>query len=434
MSGVRDEPSRRITEADRNAAGRALSRNWPNLLPSSSQYVALAESLAEFHHIFGADKFELRYNLRPPKNRGEEWELQVIRGEMTVDEFRRRLKADAERPIDMEMLTTFCNAYQDHLANYSGVLQESVRQPYQMSASENRAQENAIEKHIEILQGKLPLWRENLETVFDFLDEMRVTSGAGLIEIGEFEGLSAHWVAQLVLTRTVEAWRSCREISERSHMDPRYLYAASARDLFAEQWLPKLPSPQSISERLREEFILARCTLRQRTVGVPERPVITEDAPASASEVETAIDNESRELQLVGEITALVGEAGHIFRPTANSDWGIDGEIEFKDRDENASGRRVYVQLKSGDSYLVQRSRDGAEVFSVKNRRHVQYWQQHAYPVMLVIRQSSGLIRWMDVSAYLKKVGATRQIIFCGELVTVQSIRQLAIRSLGHLG
>ena len=146
------------------------------------------------------------------------------------------------------------------------------------------------------------------------------------------------------------------------------------------------------------------------------------------------LDNESRELQLVGEITALVGEAGHIFRPTANSDWGIDGEIEFKDRDENASGRRVYVQLKSGDSYLVQRSRDGAEVFSVKNRRHVQYWQQHAYPVMLVIRQSSGLIRWMDVSAYLKKVGATRQIIFCGELVTVQSIRQLAIRSLGHLG
>ncbi len=434
MSRVRDEPSIRITEADRNAAGRALSRNWPQLLPSSPQYVALAESLAEFHQIFGTDKFELRYHLRPPKNRGEEWEQQVIRGEITLEELRHRLKADAERPIDMEMLTTFCNAYQDHLANYSGVLQESVRKPYQMSASVHRAQEKAIEKHLETLQGKLPLWRENLETVFDFLDEMRVTSGAGLIEIGEFEGLSAHWVAQLVFTRTVEAWRSCREISERSHTDPRYLYAASAVDLFVQQWLPQLPSPQSISERLREEFILAKCALRQRAGGVPERLVLADDAPAAVPEVETAIDNESRELQLVGEFTALVGAAGHIFRPTANSDWGIDGEIEFKDRDDNASGRRVYVQLKSGDSYLVQRSRDGAEVFSIKNRRHVQYWQQQAYPVMLVIRQSSGLIRWMDVSDYLKKNGATRQIIFCGEHVTVQSIGQLAMQALTQLG
>ena len=29
-------------------------------------------------------------------------------------------------------------------------------------------------------------------------------------------------------------------------------------------------------------------------------------------------------------------------------DHGIDGEVEFKDNDGNASGKKIYVQLKSG--------------------------------------------------------------------------------------
>jgi small GTP-binding protein len=115
------------------------------------------------------------------------------------------------------------------------------------------------------------------------------------------------------------------------------------------------------------------------------------------------IDNESRELILLGHAIAIAGEAGQIFRPTSNSDWGIDGEIEFKDYEGKASGQRVYLQLKSGDSYLRQREKDGSEVFEIKNIRHARYWQQHAYPVMLVIRTSDGRIRWMNVSSYLRE-------------------------------
>ena len=48
-------------------------------------------------------------------------------------------------------------------------------------------------------------------------------------------------------------------------------------------------------------------------------------------QAQTVIDNESRELILVGHAFAIAGEAGQIFRPIPNSDWGIDGEIEFKD-------------------------------------------------------------------------------------------------------
>ena len=64
------------------------------------------------------------------------------------------------------------------------------------------------------------------------------------------------------------------------------------------------------------------------------------------------LDNESLELILVGHAIAIAAESGQIFRPVTWADWGIDGEIEFKDIEGKASGQRLYLQLKSGDSYL----------------------------------------------------------------------------------
>jgi hypothetical protein len=140
------------------------------------------------------------------------------------------------------------------------------------------------------------------------------------------------------------------------------------------------------------------------------------------------IDNESRELLAVHHTGFIVAEAKHIYRGYTNSDHGIDGEIEFKDDKGRASGKRLYVQLKSGDSYLKKRGRDGAEVFQIKNRCWADYWRQQAYPVMLVIRASDGEIRWMDVSSYLKREGANgkplTQVVFEGERLDVMSVRR----------
>ncbi len=419
-----------VDENDRNAARRALARNWPDLKQGEPKYVAVVEALAKFHRLFGADRFELRYNLRPPKDRTEEWTRQVMHGQITEEQFRSYLKADAERPLDVEMLTAFHGAYQDDLAHYSGVLQQAVLKPSD-GASVWRDKEQAIDEQVAALRRKLPLWTENLETVFNFLEELRITSGQGLVKVGEFEATSAHWLAQLLFTRMCEVWRCCRDVSRRSHTDPRYLYAANAVDLFFHQCFPTFPAPQSINERLREEFILARAALNRIAAVALAKPGDASTSIKNESGKRGSIDNESRELLLVGEMFSLVAQAGHIFRPIANSDWGIDGEIEFKDSAGQASGRRLYVQLKSGDSHLVCRSGDGHEVFTVKNLRHLEYWIQHAYPVMLVIRQSNGLIRWMDVTAYLKQHGQTnRQIIFCGAPLTVDGIRQLAVASL----
>jgi len=60
-------------------------------------------------------------------------------------------------------------------------------------------------------------------------------------------------------------------------------------------------------------------------------------------------------------VDSIVNQHGSVFRPVhQEDDFGIDGFIELVTAEE-ASGRLVAVQIKSGDSYL---SADG-EGFSV---------------------------------------------------------------------
>jgi hypothetical protein len=65
-----------------------------------------------------------------------------------------------------------------------------------------------------------------------------------------------------------------------------------------------------------------------------------EQARQMKEQGQIAIDNESRELILVGHAFSITGEAGQIYRGYTNSDHGIDGEIEFKDDKGRATGKR----------------------------------------------------------------------------------------------
>ena len=141
------------------------------------------------------------------------------------------------------------------------------------------------------------------------------------------------------------------------------------------------------------------------------------------------LDTQALEQILIGHMMAIVGEANQIFRPVTMFDHGIDGEVEFKDNDGKASGKRIYIQLKSGNSYLRTRKGDGSEVFDVTNERHLEYWIGQPVDVYLVIRQTdetSGgqAIRWMNVTRYLKarKDKKSRQIIFAGEKLDMEAV------------
>jgi hypothetical protein len=135
-------------------------------------------------------------------------------------------------------------------------------------------------------------------------------------------------------------------------------------------------------------------------------------------------------------VISTVALAGQISREFNVSDHGIDMEIEFKNDGGEATGRKLYLQLKSGDSYLRQR-KDGAEVFTITKERHVSYWMAQAFPVLLVIRNSEGQVRWMEVRDWLKRAGGegqkpVKQIVFEGERFDVMSVRRWRDRVLSQ--
>src|SRR5437763_564435 len=85
---------------------------------------------------------------------------------------------------------------------------------------------------------------------------------------------------------------------------------------------------------------------------------------------EAVLDTESKERALVGEVISTVALAGRPCREFNVSDHGIDMEIEFKSDAGEATGRKLYLQLKSGDSYLQVRKSDGAQIFRIPEERH----------------------------------------------------------------
>jgi WD40 repeat protein/GTPase SAR1 family protein len=144
------------------------------------------------------------------------------------------------------------------------------------------------------------------------------------------------------------------------------------------------------------------------------------------------LDTQALEQILIGHMMAICGEANQVFRPVSMFDYGIDGEVEFKNDNGQPSGQKIYVQLKSGNSYLRERKRDGREIFDVKNDRHLEYWMTQPVDVYLVIRQTDertdgGTIRWMNVTRYLKnrKDKKSCQIIFDGEPLTMEALWRL---------
>ena len=145
------------------------------------------------------------------------------------------------------------------------------------------------------------------------------------------------------------------------------------------------------------------------------------------------IDTQSRELMLVGHAMAIAAEAGQVFRPVTDGQ-GIDGEIEFKDAQGHLSGKRVYLQLRSEDSYVQvrQHGMEGA-VFVIRDARRAEHWLEKAYPVMLVVRTTDDRIRWMNMTAHLHLAGSkTEPIVFDGDVFSAPNVARLRNKLLPH--
>ncbi|MCX6305314.1 MAG: TIR domain-containing protein [Bacteroidetes bacterium] len=151
---------------------------------------------------------------------------------------------------------------------------------------------------------------------------------------------------------------------------------------------------------------------------------------------ESAIElsNQSKERALVGEVISTVALADQISREFHVSKQGIDMEIEFTDDAHEPTGKKLYLQLKYNDSYLRMHD-DIMDVFTIKDERLIDIWINKRFPVMLVIRNSDGEVRWMDVQDWLQKTTnfdetEVIQIPFQGERFDVMAIRRWRSRIL----
>jgi len=130
------------------------------------------------------------------------------------------------------------------------------------------------------------------------------------------------------------------------------------------------------------------------------------------------------------------------FEIPGTEDEGIDMEVEFTDDARKGTGKRLYLQLKAGNSHLKKR-KDGTEVFPIKEPRWVDYWLKQPHPVMLVIgtfaenderligkdKLEFADVRWMEISSYLKRESqngrkAVKQVEFKGERLDMVSVRR----------
>jgi hypothetical protein len=134
-----------------------------------------------------------------------------------------------------------------------------------------------------------------------------------------------------------------------------------------ERWMNhnSTPGPGSIRKTAdRPTILCVRCEGRVPLWDEMEQIFASPEPKAKARELDeqstVVLDNLDKERVLVGEVISCVHLAGQIARELHIGDYGIGMEIEFKADNGYPSGQRVYLQLKSGDSYLRTRKTDGA--------------------------------------------------------------------------
>jgi len=187
----------------------------------------------------------------------------LAEGRITLEQMRERLKADAERPIDVDMVRTFCDGYEQGLLAYSAMRQTIIGiATDQRDPDAWRRRETEVDAHVDHMTAKLPLWKEQVQKVGEFLVELRASSGQGPVRLNDESGSTAHLLADRIMDMAAQGWRSCKEIAHRSRTDPAYQYATSASKLFYAETMQTLPKPNDLMGLVQLERAAAMKALR----------------------------------------------------------------------------------------------------------------------------------------------------------------------------
>jgi ribosomal protein S18 acetylase RimI-like enzyme len=99
----------------------------------------------------------------------------------------------------------------------------------------------------------------------------------------------------------------------------------------------------------------------------------------------------------IAYIRSIVTGAGLIYRPFENTDFGVDGAIEFINENREPSGDIVLVQAKAGASFI----RDNDYILK-SDRNHFETWARYSLPVVgIVYNPGKKDARWVNISEHL---------------------------------
>ncbi len=80
------------------------------------------------------------------------------------------------------------------------------------------------------------------------------------------------------------------------------------------------------------------------------------------------------------------------------SDYGIDMLLKIKD-DNKATGVLIALQIKSGKSYF-KRKKDNNIIFDKGNPRHLEYWENHSLPVIVILyNPDEDKLYWQSIAS-----------------------------------
>lgn len=107
---------------------------------------------------------------------------------------------------------------------------------------------------------------------------------------------------------------------------------------------------------------------------------------------------------------AIEDELHWIFRPTTRTDVGIDGEIEYVNKDRECTGRLMAVQIKCGQSFFEEKT-DKGFVFRCRAET-VNYWLSLSIPVILCLCNNiTSDIFWCHIAVEtVQKLGTNYKI------------------------
>ncbi|MGD0462564.1 MAG: hypothetical protein ABSB74_08750 [Tepidisphaeraceae bacterium] len=244
-----------LTEADFRAADAVLARVRTGPSAQAPLRDKIRNFCASLHARFGADKFALRFGLREPRTSLEELEVLFFSQQIAEDEYEKRFKEYATRPVDQPMLQKFFSEYEAAVKEYGDVLQLIVEiATDQHDPNVWRRREREVDAAIAKLDAKFDLFSTELMTVSEFLTKVQADRDEP-IKCADYTGDSAHWIAALAFSHTSKAWKNCKEVADRSRRDPSYLYSTNASALFFKTWIePKeLPRPNDLAALMRSE-------------------------------------------------------------------------------------------------------------------------------------------------------------------------------------